>query len=221
MRLKSINSENRIHEQHADEQERISNFATRDYPKCGAIKKSGGICNNSAGLRTEHFGEGRCYLHGGCCTGPKQSMIGNKRALKTGEYETINIDTLEDDELKLLNSGGASSAIALIEHEIGLGIVRENRMMKRIRELTQDEFTTEQIDVETTPNAGPKVRIVRNSSLQQIMKIEEALTRLQTTQAKYIELKHRLEEGNGQDDSSINDLVKVIEESRKMFGITA
>lgn len=34
-------------------------------PKCGAKTKSGGTCGHPAGLRTDHSGEGRCYLHGG------------------------------------------------------------------------------------------------------------------------------------------------------------
>ena len=34
-------------------------------PKCGAKTKSGGTCQNVAGYKTDHVGEGRCYLHGG------------------------------------------------------------------------------------------------------------------------------------------------------------
>lgn len=33
--------------------------------KCGANTKRGGICGNPAGMKTDHLGEGRCYMHGG------------------------------------------------------------------------------------------------------------------------------------------------------------
>lgn len=33
-------------------------------PKCGARTRAGGKCNNPAGFKTGHPGEGRCFLHG-------------------------------------------------------------------------------------------------------------------------------------------------------------
>jgi uncharacterized protein YjcR len=50
---------------------------------------------------------GRCRLHGGKSTGPKdkerksKQMKGNKNALKTGEYETIAFETLSEEEKEL------------------------------------------------------------------------------------------------------------------------
>lgn len=36
------------------------------FPRCGAkLRKKDRRCNNMAGFRTPHHGEGRCYLHGG------------------------------------------------------------------------------------------------------------------------------------------------------------
>lgn len=41
--------------------------------KCAANVKNGdGYCANPAGFRTDHVGDGRCYLHGGCSTGPPE-----------------------------------------------------------------------------------------------------------------------------------------------------
>lgn len=34
-------------------------------PLCGAKKKNGEPCRNPAGFKTDHVGEGRCFLHGG------------------------------------------------------------------------------------------------------------------------------------------------------------
>lgn len=33
--------------------------------KCGAKTRSGGTCKHPAGFKTDHLGEGRCWLHGG------------------------------------------------------------------------------------------------------------------------------------------------------------
>lgn len=39
----------------------------RDGPRCGARKRQGeGCCTQAAGWGTDHVGEGRCKLHGGC-----------------------------------------------------------------------------------------------------------------------------------------------------------
>ena len=44
---------------------------------CGAKKKSGGTCGNTAGKKTDHPGLGRCWLHGGATP------------IKSGRYSTI------------------------------------------------------------------------------------------------------------------------------------
>lgn len=36
-----------------------------DPKRCGAKTRSGGACKQTAGARTNHTGEGRCWLHGG------------------------------------------------------------------------------------------------------------------------------------------------------------
>ena len=41
---------------------------------CGAKKKQGeGTCGNTAGFKTDHVGEGKCYLHGGAT--PKRGVV--------------------------------------------------------------------------------------------------------------------------------------------------
>lgn len=46
-------------------------------PRCGAKKRDGKPCQHWAGFRTDHFGEGRCYMHGG------------RTPVKTGRYSSI------------------------------------------------------------------------------------------------------------------------------------
>jgi hypothetical protein len=68
---------------------------------CGAKTRSGEPCKKAA------LKNGRCRLHGGKSTGPKdrvkrsEQMKGNKNAVKTGEYETIIAQTLTDEEREL------------------------------------------------------------------------------------------------------------------------
>jgi hypothetical protein len=63
-----------------------------DVANCGAKKKRGGLCGRPAGWGTDHPGTGKCKLHGGRSTGPKDkakasaSQRGNRNARKTGEY---------------------------------------------------------------------------------------------------------------------------------------
>jgi hypothetical protein len=56
---------------------------TRGGTKCGAKNKRGpGHCTNKAGFKTDHVGQGRCYLHGG------------RSPVKHGRYSTIQRDDL-------------------------------------------------------------------------------------------------------------------------------
>lgn len=53
--------------------------------RCGArTRRSGGLCANVAGHRTNHVGQGRCYLHGGATP------------IRTGRYSTIKRERIRD-----------------------------------------------------------------------------------------------------------------------------
>ena len=63
--------------------------------KCESkTKRKGTPCQNPAGFRTDHLGEGRCFLHGGSSKG---GPINNKHALSCGIYT----DALFEDEKKV------------------------------------------------------------------------------------------------------------------------
>ncbi|MFJ8531686.1 HGGxSTG domain-containing protein [Bacillus sp. NPDC094106] len=72
---------------------------------CGAMTRKGTPCQK-VGIGKN----GRCRLHGGKSTGPKDkakhsaSLRGNKNALKTGEHESIYYDTLLEDEKSLYDN---------------------------------------------------------------------------------------------------------------------
>lgn len=70
--------------------------------------------------------------------------IGNKNALKTGEYETIFFDTLSDEEKDIYSSLNDDPSFVLSE-EIRLLKIRQLRMMKRIKE-AESGLNDEEID---------------------------------------------------------------------------
>jgi len=53
-------------------------------PRCGAKTRRGSACAQVAGARTDHPGQGKCWLHGG------------KTPIKHGRYSTIKRDRIRD-----------------------------------------------------------------------------------------------------------------------------
>src|SRR5690606_24636193 len=92
---------------------------------CGAKTRSGLPCRNRP------MANGRCRMHGGKSTGPPK---GNKNALKTGEYETIWLDTLDTEERELYNLIN-TDVLKQIEEELRLITIRERRMLQRREKL--------------------------------------------------------------------------------------
>lgn len=132
---------------------------------------------------------GRCRMHGGKSTGPPK---GNKNAVKTGEYETIWLDALEDDERVLFHAVD-TDVLRQIDEEIRLITIRERRMLQRIERLRQaGDFTVVRKTVGTDKDKRTNLQ-ESEGTLGQIQAIEEALTRVQEKKAKLLELKHKIE----------------------------
>jgi len=148
--------------------------------------------------------------------GGKGGPVGNKKAVTTGEYETIWFDTLTDDEKELLDTID-TDPIQQAEEEIQLWSIRQLRMLQRIKKLndglTEKERnvlyelkTTKDVAIVHDDNSGQtkkipvsrdelvksKVEISTFRKLDDILKLEEALTRVQDKKLKAIELKNRL-----------------------------
>lgn len=171
---------------------------------CGAKTRSGEPCKNAP------MANGRCRMHGGKSTGPPpEKMQQNKNAVTTGEYETIWLDTLEDEEKELVQKVNIEKMLQ-VEEEIRLTTIRERRMMQRIQKLKEYSFTI----VKKTKGLE-KGQITdleeRQATLGQIQSIEEALTRVQAHKVRLIDLKHRLEmdgEGGGNDSQAIQKFIE-------------
>ena len=148
--------------------------------------------------------------------GGKGGPAGNKKAVTTGEYETIWLDALDEDERELVEridtDPVAQAEDALVKLEL-----REYRMLMRIKKLndglTEKERnvlyelkTTKDVAVIHDEKSGEtkkvpisrdelvksKVEISTFRKLDDILKLEEALTRVQDKKLKAIELKNKL-----------------------------
>lgn len=126
---------------------------------CGAKTRSGRCCNNLP------MRNGRCRLHGGKSTGPKnpaklignQNAAGNKAAVTTGEYETITWETLTTQEQDWLRELYQLKPSEILNFPLEMEFIREARMLGRMNEL--DKHMT--------------------SNFDGIIQLESALTRVQ------------------------------------------
>ncbi|RJX40885.1 terminase [Paenibacillus pinisoli] len=141
---------------------------------------------------------------------------GNKKAVRTGEHESIWWDTLDEEEQELLGEID-TDPIRQADESITLLTIRERRMLQRIKKLTEgltekernvlyelkttkdvaivhDEKSghTRKIPVSRDELVKSKVEINTYRKLDDILKLEEALTRVQDKKLKAIELKNRL-----------------------------
>lgn len=149
--------------------------------------------------------------------GGKGPPLGCKNALKTGEYETIWFDTLTDEE-KALYGKIDTNTLAQVEQSIIFLSFRERRMMERIKrlmdgltekerrilsELREEKEEVKLYDEKTASTKTvlvpvPKMVVTnitetQSRAIDDILRIEEGLTRVQQQKARYIALKHTIE----------------------------
>ncbi|EQA3593697.1 phage terminase small subunit [Enterococcus hirae] len=136
--------------------------------------------------------------------------VGNKNALKTGEYETIFYETLSDEEKDIYSNLNNDPSFVLSE-EIRLLKIRQLRMMKRIKEaesgLNDEEIDRlQQLRKIKTPieKDGKKLEIKREvmqdvqisrktyRKIDDILSIEDSLTRISNQLAKAIKQMNEL-----------------------------
>ncbi|EGP4990914.1 small subunit of terminase [Enterococcus faecium] len=136
--------------------------------------------------------------------------VGNKNALKTGEYETIFFETLSDEEKDIYSSLNDDPSFVLSE-EIRLLKIRQFRMMKRIQQaeagLNDEEVERlQQLRKIKTPieKNGKKLEIKRevmqdvqisrktHRKIDDILSIEDSLTRISNQLAKAIKQMNEL-----------------------------
>jgi len=143
--------------------------------------------------------------------------LGSKNALKTGEYETIWFDTLTEEEQELFGKID-TDPLAQAEQEIIFFTLRERRMMERIKklmngltekekrivsELREEKQAVEMYDEKTAQTRTvmvpvPKMVITsitetHSKAIDEILRIEDGLTRVQQQKARWVVLKQSIE----------------------------
>ncbi|MEY8356806.1 phage terminase small subunit [Lachnospiraceae bacterium 54-53] len=134
----------------------------------------------------------------------------NKNAVKTGEFEALFFDALEEDEKQLISMVQLDKEQLLLQ-EIQLLTVRERRMLKRIEDIKQ--AAADQIESDAPGMTAVKYRIgidenttEYTGALGQIQSVEDALTRVQARKQKAIDSLHRY----GYDDARLElEMMKV------------
>lgn len=126
---------------------------------------------------------------------------GNKKAVTTGEFETLLFDCLEPEERRLAQAVPEDKQTLLMQ-EIQLLTVRERRMLKRIDLLRQSPDDSDEVSGDETGMTvvSHKMGIEKDKDtdlreyqgkLGQIQHIEEALTRVQARKQAAIDALHR------------------------------
>lgn len=132
--------------------------------------------------------------------------VGNKNAVKTGEFETLFFDALEPEEMHLIGMVQLDKEKLLLE-EIQLLTVRERRMLKRIEGLKSLDDMPEMMKGGELDEPPLGMTITKYSSgydkgkltnlkeyegtLGQIQAIEDSLTRVQARRQRAIETLHK------------------------------
>jgi uncharacterized protein YjcR len=164
---------------------------------------------------------------------------GNKNAVTTGEFESIWFDCLTDEE-KILCGAINTDTLAQVEEDIRLITLRERRMMERIRRimdgLTEKERRVlQELQIQKHPmevydeKAGqikviavpvPKmivteIRETEYRAIDDILKLEEALTRVQEKKTRQLALKHTIEmaDKGGEGDAVAKEHAKRVQEA--------
>lgn len=120
----------------------------------------------------------------------------NTNAVKTGENETILIDSLTQEEKLLFYEQENKSALEQLNNDIALLKVRQRRMLHRVnealKELDPDEIK-QYYRVKNGKRTLVQEEVTRTQQLEKVLSIEEALTRVSKTLSSAIKQKTDLQ----------------------------
>lgn len=149
--------------------------------------------------------------------------LGNKNNYKHGLYETVYWDTLDDEEMEMIESMHYEEE-RLLQEQIALMSVRERRLMKSIQEkkntkggLALDSVISRSLEIKGNIIKGEKQKQTETttktiSTFEVIQKLESELTRVQARKTRCIEAlsKIRLEKQKLESDTEneIADLLR-------------
>ena len=149
--------------------------------------------------------------------GGKGAKKGNKNAVTTGEYETILLNELSDEEKLLYQSCEITDKVTEIKKQYKMLSLREFRITRRIKELQNKnkEMTIENItkrqynsygedETETSTHATNTINILQ--------KLDDSLSRIMEQKRRCIDSLHKIET----DDRKIEiELIRLEREAAK------
>ena len=120
----------------------------------------------------------------------------NTNAVKTGENETILIDSLTQEEKLLFYEQENKTALEQLNNDIALLKVRQRRMLHRVnealKELDPDEIK-QYYRVKNGKRTLVQEEVTRTQQLEKVLAIEEAMTRVSKTLSNAIKQKTDLQ----------------------------
>jgi len=158
---------------------------------------------------------GRCRLHGGKNTGPKDptKLIGNKNGVKTGLREAIWFDALDDEEARMIHEIDLSP-IKQVQNELLILEIRERRMLHRIAALRDGKkMLMTKKKTKRGIEKGYEVNykeIDKETAETMIVRLEEALNRVQATKAKLISQLYEMEKDKGPSNPDISAYIAAL-----------
>ena len=117
----------------------------------------------------------------------------NKRALKTGEYETIYDDLLTDEEKEIMDRIDIEDKKKQTWSEIKFLSIRARRISHKIEELKSGKEMTIIKMSKNSLNNGTSTNTEAESTINIIQRFSEALTRVQEAKRRYLDSYHRME----------------------------
>ena len=188
--------------------------------QCGGTTKAGTPCKNGRGWKTDHPGVGKCKHHGGNVKGAK---VGNKYALRTGEYETITYSALSDEEKQLWDSVGVDPR-KQCEDDLKLVCIRIHRMLilvSRYQEAAsknegmlvsgathEEGFSKNKVDLTT---------VEYSAADDSILRLEEAITRTSVLKVRIIEQLRGILKENPPESGGLDAIVNAIDRSAALI----
>lgn len=131
-------------------------------------------------------------------SGGPGAETGNKRAVTTGEYETILTDILSEEEKNIYDNLKINNKKQCIEEEYKILTIREYRILKRIKNIQdkQKDMNIERIVKRQynsdTSNETETVTEATNI-VNPLQKLEDSLTRVQEAKRKCLDSLHKME----------------------------
>lgn len=131
-------------------------------------------------------------------SGGPGAEIGNKRAVTTGEYETILANVLSEEEKNIYENLKIDNKKQCIEEEYKMLTIREYRILKRIKNIQDKEkdMNIERIvKRQYNSDSSNETETVTEATnvVNPLQKLEDSLTRVQEAKRKCLDSLHKME----------------------------